>query len=281
MAIPAEPEVPSSAASRIQGTSHMADCVREFCWGSTILGSLEDWSQSVLSTVNCILASPVSTILMVGPSRITLYNDAYILTLAERHPAALGMRGDVLWADAWEAVGKQIEAVNTTGESFRFENVLIPINRNGVLTDTYFTYSFSPIFEALNGSVSGVMCMAQDVTVAHQLMLDLAASERRLALSAGSLAQVMAATKDAVVSINRKWGFSYLNPAAEVLYGRSSSLLGRNIWECFPDAVYEGSPFVEHYYRAMDGGTAGHFEAAYGPPLNFTIGLEVYPTEEA
>ena len=62
--------------------------------------------------------------------------------------------------------GDQIEAVLHTGTSFKFDNVLIPVERNGVLTDTYFTYSFSPILEANDNTVAGVLCMAQDVTPA-------------------------------------------------------------------------------------------------------------------
>lgn len=272
-------ETKANGAGRVQGGSEMAERVRKFGWETTPLKSMGLWSDSVISAVNFVLASPVSTILMVGPSLITLYNDAYIPTLAERHPAALGMPGDVLWSDAWAAVGHQIEAVNRNGEAFRFENVLIPVVRNGVLTDTYFSYSFSPIFESNGDSVAGVMCMAQDVTAAHQLMLDLAASERHLAVVAGNLNQVMAATKDAVVSVNRQWELVYMNSAAEVLYGKASGLIGRNLWEAFPDAVYEGSPLIEHYYRAMNERIGGSFEAEYGPPLNLTIGLEVYPSE--
>ena len=149
-----------------------------------------------------------------------------------------------------------------------------------MLVDTYFTYSFSPIFESRDNGVAGVLCMAQDVTGAHQLMLDLAASERHLAIVAGNLSQVMDATKDAVVSLDRDYRFVYLNPKAEMLYGKASGLIGRNLWEAFPEAVYDGSPFVEHYRRAMNEGIAGSFESEYGKPLNFTIGLEVYPTQE-
>lgn len=179
----------------------MADRVRAFCWEATPIDGIGQWSQSLLSAVNLVLAYPASTILMIGPRLITLYNDAYIPTLAERHPHALGMPGAALWQDAWKAVGHQIETVYCTGESFRFENVLIPVHRNGVLTDSYFTYSYSPIFEATDGSVAGVMCVAQDVTRAHQLMVELTASEQHLAVVAENLNQVMAATKDAVVRI--------------------------------------------------------------------------------
>ncbi len=94
------------------------------------------------------------------------------------------------------------------------------------------------------------------------------------------LNQVLAATKDAVVSVNRDWTISYMNPAAEELYGPSGQFVGRNVWKAFPEAASSGASFLEHCTRAMNEGVAGSFEAEYGEPLNFTIGLEVYPSKD-
>jgi PAS domain S-box-containing protein len=103
----------------------------------------------------------------------------------------------------------------------------------------------------------------------------------RIALetSEAVLNQVMTATTDAVVSVNRDWIVTYLNPTAELLYGSSKNLVGRNLWEVFPNSLYGGSPFVEYYNHAMHEGIAGKFEAEYGEPVNITIGLEVYPSK--
>jgi PAS domain S-box-containing protein len=94
------------------------------------------------------------------------------------------------------------------------------------------------------------------------------------------LDQVMKATKDAVVTVNRDWILTYLNPMAEKLYGPAKNLVGRNLWEAFPDSFYQNSPFVEQFYRAMNEGVAGSFEAEFGEPLNLTVGLEVYPAKD-
>ncbi len=96
--------------------------------------------------------------------------------------------------------------------------------------------------------------------------------------SQAGLNQVLTATRDAVVSVNRDWTLTYMNPMAEGLYGPAESLVGRNVWEAFPAAA--GSPFLEHYTRAMEEGVAASFEAEYGEPLNFMAGLEVYPSKE-
>ena len=77
-----------------------------------------------------------------------------------------------------------------------------------------------------------------------------------------------------------EWKFSYLNPEAIRTYCADRDLLGKSLWTEFPRTVYEGSPYVEHYERAMNEGVAGSFEAYYPEPLNIWMQLEVYPTPE-
>ena len=57
-----------------------------------------------------------------------------------------------------------------------------------------------------------------------------------------------------------------------------TDVLGRVAWEAFPGMVFEGSPYVEHYYRAMDEGIPGEFEAAYGEPINIIVRVQVRPS---
>ena len=94
------------------------------------------------------------------------------------------------------------------------------------------------------------------------------------------LNQVMQATTDAIVTVDRNWVMTYINPQAEKIYLAGGEILGRTVWERFPSAVYEGSPYVEHYNRAMQDGVAGEFEAYYPDPLNVWLKIEVYPTED-
>ena len=109
---------------------------------------------------------------------------------------------------------------------------------------------------------------------------ELQRTRQSLEASEAGLKQVMTATSDAVISVNREWVLTYLNPMAERLYGTSSGLVGRNLWEAFPNTIYEGSPFPEHFQRTMDKGTVGSFEAEYGAPLNLILGVEVYPSPD-
>ena len=104
----------------------------------------------------------------------------------------------------------------------------------------------------------------------------------RLALeqSEAGLAQVLNATSDAILSVRRDWTISYLNPPAEQVYGAAATLLNRDLWQALPDTLYDTSPFLEHYQRAMTEGIAGRFEAEQIGPVNSTLGVEVYPTPD-
>jgi hypothetical protein len=78
------------AKSAIAGNSEMADRIRAHNWAATPLGPIEDWSETLLATVNLMLNSPFPTILSWGTEMVFLYNDAAISTLTSKHPSALG-----------------------------------------------------------------------------------------------------------------------------------------------------------------------------------------------
>ena len=249
----------------------MADRVRAFEWGSTPLGSIEGWSETLVSAVNQVLCTPQPATLCWGDQLIFFYNDATIPTLDRKHPIALGGRYREVFVEAWHLVGQDMEACLERGQTVVRENVLIPIVLNGAIKEQYWTYSLVPIHE--RGRIAGVYDPYQNTTASV-----LAARERDKANA--QLGQFLSVTSDAVVGVNREWVISYLNATARKTYGPDRELLGKKLWEAFPEAVYEGSPFVEKYNHAMHEGVSGSFEAHYPDPLNIWIQLEVYPTEE-
>ncbi len=249
----------------------MANQVRAFDWNVTPLGPIEGWSETLVSAVNQVLCTPLPATLSWGDQFIFFYNDATIPTLDRKHPYALGRSYRVVFAEAWHLVGEDIEACYELGQTAVREDVLIPIFLNGAVEERYWTYSLIPIYE--NGHIAGVFNPYQDTTATV-----ITARERDKANA--QIGQFLSATTDAVVGVNRDWVITYLNATAQKTYGSGRELLGGGLWEQFPDAVYEGSPFVESYNRAMDEGVSGSFEAHYPDPLNMWIQLEVYPTDE-
>ncbi|MGA7157126.1 MAG: ATP-binding protein [Acidobacteriaceae bacterium] len=91
--------------------------------------------------------------------------------------------------------------------------------------------------------------------------------------------QFFLATTDAVVFLDRDYNFTFLNRRAKEIISMGLDLVGQNLFETFPAALYEGSPFVENYRRSMDQNLPGEFETFYPDPLNIWLRVQSYPTD--
>jgi PAS domain S-box-containing protein len=151
----------------------MAELTRAFAWAETPLGPVETWSDTLVTTVNLLLASRHPMFLWWGPNLIQFYNDGYRPSIrADKHPSALGQRGLDCWPEIWPIIGPQIDSVMSQGESTWNINQLVPINRNGKLEEVFWTYSYSPVRDK-DGSVQGTLVVCSETT--EQVL-----SERRL-----------------------------------------------------------------------------------------------------
>lgn len=91
-------------------------------------------------------------------------------------------------------------------------------------------------------------------------------------------ATIFESITDAFFTLNRNWRFTYVNKRSEELLKRPRhELLGRSIWDEFPDAV--GSEFESQYRHAIASGESVAFEAYY-PPLETWFEVSAYPSEE-
>ena len=68
----------------------LADAVRDFDWSHTPLGPIEQWPQSLRTTVQIMLSSRYAMWMAWGPELTFFCNDAYRPTLGIKHPWALG-----------------------------------------------------------------------------------------------------------------------------------------------------------------------------------------------
>ena len=102
------------------------------------------------------------------------------------------------------------------------------------------------------------------LSVAEQQIRDLhERNHARAALveSARTMTGILENTSDGFFALDAEWKFTYLNPEAETLLGRSRDLLlGQNIWEMFPGLV--GSLFEANYRKVMAEQMPVEFEAS-------------------
>ncbi len=132
-------------------------------WSATPLGSMDGWPQSLRIAVSICLNSRFPMFVWWGLSLVNIYNDAYIPILGKRHPRAFGRPAIESWADIWDVLTPQVQAVMQRGEPTWNERVLLVMERNGFTEETWFTWSYSPIQDD-TGGIGGLFCACSEET---------------------------------------------------------------------------------------------------------------------
>jgi hypothetical protein len=128
------------------GQTEMAQRMRQHDWAGTPLGPVDRWPQSLLTSVSTCLECAFPIILWWGPELTILYNDEYRPMLGSaKHPAALGVAGEQVWAEIWDVIAPMLSQVYERGEATRSRDLLLHIDRDGYPEEAYFSFSYSPI----------------------------------------------------------------------------------------------------------------------------------------
>jgi diguanylate cyclase (GGDEF)-like protein/PAS domain S-box-containing protein len=99
-----------------------------------------------------------------------------------------------------------------------------------------------------------------------------------LRLLSRRLYNVLESMTDAFYMLDHEWRFTYLNEeAARLLQRPRAELLGRNIWQAFPEA--RGTRFEVEYRQAVELQRPSAFEELY-VPLNTWKELRIFPSKE-
>ncbi|WP_288379712.1 PAS domain-containing protein [uncultured Massilia sp.] len=163
----------------LSGGGEMGALMRARDWHASPLGTPAGWPPALKHTVRLMLGARHPMFLFWGPELVQFYNDAYRATMdGARHPAALGARGRDCWTEAWPIIGPEIEDILAGGHATWHERKLVPLLRDGMLRDAWWTYGFSPIED--DGGIQGVLVVCTDVTEEHQNRLALQTLNLRL-----------------------------------------------------------------------------------------------------
>jgi PAS domain S-box-containing protein len=269
--------LPSSSSLFLAGGGDMGERVRAYDWRAGPLGSSSVWPQSLRTAVDLVLHARQPMFLAWGPELTLIYNDPYAVVLGTKHPRALGQAFAVAWSDIWPQFGPLVRQV-MAGEALSFDDLPIPMRRNGYLEDTWFSFSYTPLRDE-SGQIAGLFCACIETTAKVQ-------AERQLRVTAGALAELNAELERRVEARTRDrdriWRLSTdlmlvadfqsqihaVNPAWTSLLGwRPDDLIGMDFMSLIhPDdvaataqetrALAEGiiSVRFENRYRQKDGG---------------------------
>lgn len=153
----------TTSLSFMDNGGEMGARMRSHDWSTSCLGDPHTWPQSLRSVVSACLNSPILGTILWGPDLCMLYNDAYIPSMAERHPAALGRPVAEVWGSAWEQVAPQFHQAIATGIGFSSSNVELMIMRNGQMEQTTWNFSAAPI-TGEDGTIVGLFNQGIEIT---------------------------------------------------------------------------------------------------------------------
>lgn len=134
-------------------------------WSNTDLGVPESWSAPLRLCVDIILNTPLPMLLLWGPRRIVVFNDAYAGLAGSRHPRAPGGRVPAVWPAPLAASPATLELA-LAGNSARLERQRLGFVRDGALVSADYDLWFTPVRDG--DAVGGVLCtLAPSAPVAN------------------------------------------------------------------------------------------------------------------
>jgi PAS domain S-box-containing protein len=116
-------------------------------WATTPLGPMENWSPEFRQAANLCMSNPHPAALFWGSELTMLYNEAYAAEVAgNKHPSLMGTGFSGPFAELWDYAGPVFAECASTGVSVRKENDYLPIDRHGLLEETFYSWSFTPLY---------------------------------------------------------------------------------------------------------------------------------------
>jgi hypothetical protein len=120
---------------------------RKVNWAATPLGPMESWSSEFRQVANLVLANPHPAALFWGSDLTMFYNTAYAQEVAgNKHPSLMGTGFSGPFAELWDAVAPVFAECARTGVSIRRDDDYLPIERRGLLEETFFSWSWTPLY---------------------------------------------------------------------------------------------------------------------------------------
>lgn len=140
----------------------MGEAIRNFDWSKTPIGPVEHWPQSLITSIQIMLASRQPIWVAWGAELVYFYNDPYKTVIGARHPSALGKPMREVWPELWHDIEPTLQRALAGTDGVYVEEQLLIMERHGFKEETYYTYSFTPIPN--DGAVGGIICFNTDDT---------------------------------------------------------------------------------------------------------------------
>lgn len=222
----------------LAGGGMMSDLIAAFDWSATELGPIENWPQSLKSTVGLALRSPVPIAILWGPDGLMLYNDGYSVVAGGRHPTALGSNVRESWPEVAD-FNENVLNVVLGGGALSYRDQELTLHRNGIPEQAWLNLDYSPIPDD-DGGTGGVIAIVVETT--RRVV-----AERQLEKGLNTLRQMFEqAPGFTAILAGEDHTFVMANDAYMQLVGHRDTL-GKPVREALPEIVDQG------FVRILDG----------------------------
>ncbi|KIC95911.1 PAS domain-containing sensor histidine kinase [Flavihumibacter solisilvae] len=251
--------------SFLEGGGEMGALTRAYDWASTSVGPVDQWPETLKATVGIILRSNFPMFLWWGDNMIQFYNDAYRPSLGNegKHPTALGQDAVDCWPEIWDIIYPLIMKVKTNNESVYFEDMLVPIYRNGQIEDVYWTFSYSAVIGE-TGNIDGVLVVCNETTETVNSRTLIEKAQKRIQQSESNLRSIILQAPVAMCILK---GSDHIveiaNDRILRLWGKpKEKMIGYPVFNELTEARYEG--FEALLDKVLE---TGETYSAYGAPV--------------
>lgn len=172
----------------------MARRIRAYDWSQTELGPIEQWSASLCSAVQILLASPLPMVMLWGRQGFMIYNDAYAEFAGGRHPYLLGRAVELGWPEVAE-FNRHVLDVCLAGGTLSYRSKELVLLRDGKPEDVWMDLFYSPVpdDDQVPAGVLAIVVETTELVLSERARQEAERSYRavneriQLALSAGPL----------------------------------------------------------------------------------------------
>lgn len=245
--ITAEPSSPHSVCAPAFpiGGGQLGELIRAHDWSATALGPTERWPQSLKTVTSMLLLSPVPIALLWGERGIMLYNDAYSVLAAGKHPQLLGSEVRKGWPEVAQ-FNDHVMRVCLAGGTLAYRDQELTLHRNGLPEQVWMNLDYSPVLDE-TGVVAGVIAFVVETTERVRAERHLLAEKQRLTQLFQQAPGIMAMLS------GPEHRFEMTNPAYANLLG-NRELIGRTVRDALPEIARQG--FIEVLDEVYQSGTA-------------------------
>ena len=153
---------PDPALKFLSGGGETGRLIAAFDWAATPLGRIEEWSQSLKTSVSLILRSQVPIVTLWGPAGVMIYNDAYSVFAGGRHPKLLGSNVREGWPEVAD-FNDNVMKVVLRGGTLAYRDQKLTLYRSGQPEPVWMNLDYSPILDE-SGEPAGVMAIVVETT---------------------------------------------------------------------------------------------------------------------